>query len=649
MIVERTDTQMESTMTGRKINLRVDQDNMQHIMSLLTDAYSDPEYAIIREYSTNAWDSHVEAKVTDRPIEVTMPSNLSPFLRIRDFGTGLDMQGIEEVYSQYGASTKRGTNEQNGTLGIGCKSALTYSDQFSLIAVKDGTSYTVSISMDDEGCGSMRVENVIENSDRESGVEVVIPVKRGHALEEKARAFFRAWTPGTVLVNGKQPAAFEGLPVSDNMLVIEGEYQDYVVMGNVPYPVDAGKIKHGLTSGGYRRQSYGLVTFVKIGEVNFPPSREALRYNTTTNHTLERIQAEFKANVQGSIQKQMDACPTPAEALQVMVRYHQMLPSQASTMLANGQTYTYHGKPVPPALEAERIVWTSRQSGSGRSSEFKKIGAEAWPTTLFVYGWQLSNVTATQKEKLLKYCEDNDLQTVDGFALVKDEPTIEWIEHKVDYEATIKPIKLNPALRPAGSGRIPGSYDLYDCKEGRKRYGVPANDIDQQRPVFYANGGKYSGGTYHQFIEDNYTDAYVVSMASTRVAKFCRHFPKARPVAESVTEKYNAWAKSIKPEQLEALACADSGERGALQALDPTKIDDPDVRKAIALSMVDVKALEVARGMFSRYMRYIDLSLPNWKYPLDKYPLYQYRGYNMNFEHIIIYMNAVYAASTEEV
>jgi sensor histidine kinase regulating citrate/malate metabolism len=117
--------QVESNVQGEKIAMGIDPAAMAHIMSILTDLYSDPEYAVIREYSTNAFDSHIEAGQT-RPIEVTLPTDLAPFLTIRDFGIGLDAEGIESIYSLYGASTKRNTNDQVGMLGLGCKSALTY-------------------------------------------------------------------------------------------------------------------------------------------------------------------------------------------------------------------------------------------------------------------------------------------------------------------------------------------------------------------------------------------------------------------------------------------------------------------------------------------------------------------------------------------
>src|ERR1035437_10098491 len=88
-----------STLQGERVGMSIDEGALAHIMSVLTDLYSDPEMAVIREYSTNALDAHVEAGVT-RPIEVTLPSALSPYLKIRDYGTGLDVEDIRTIYSR---------------------------------------------------------------------------------------------------------------------------------------------------------------------------------------------------------------------------------------------------------------------------------------------------------------------------------------------------------------------------------------------------------------------------------------------------------------------------------------------------------------------------------------------------------------------
>src|SRR5687767_10437021 len=103
---------------GQKVAMGFDPNSLAHLMSVLTDLYSDPVGAIVREYSTNALDSHVEAaayvsalQVLDThnelkhfdpryleggmpPIEVSIPSTFSPFFKVVDHGIGLSVDDI---------------------------------------------------------------------------------------------------------------------------------------------------------------------------------------------------------------------------------------------------------------------------------------------------------------------------------------------------------------------------------------------------------------------------------------------------------------------------------------------------------------------------------------------------------------------------
>ena len=70
-----------------------------HIIGILRNRlYSDKIMAVLREYGTNAWDAHVEAGCSDKPIKVVLPSKFAPMLRIRDYGPGIAEQDIFNVY-----------------------------------------------------------------------------------------------------------------------------------------------------------------------------------------------------------------------------------------------------------------------------------------------------------------------------------------------------------------------------------------------------------------------------------------------------------------------------------------------------------------------------------------------------------------------
>src|SRR6476661_2622043 len=127
------------------VNMSIAPEDFGHIFSMLTDMYSDRILACIREYSTNAWDSHVQAG-HNRHIEVTLPNTFSPHFRVRDFGPGMSFSTRTEIFSQYGRSTKRGEDVSNGQFGIGGKAALTYTKQFTVSSVFNGRKITAVVS-----------------------------------------------------------------------------------------------------------------------------------------------------------------------------------------------------------------------------------------------------------------------------------------------------------------------------------------------------------------------------------------------------------------------------------------------------------------------------------------------------------------------
>ena len=75
----------------------------------------------------------------DTPFEVHLPTILEPYFSVRDYGTGLTDQEIESIYTTYFESTKTNSNEYIGALGLGSKSPFSYTDNFTVTSVKNGS------------------------------------------------------------------------------------------------------------------------------------------------------------------------------------------------------------------------------------------------------------------------------------------------------------------------------------------------------------------------------------------------------------------------------------------------------------------------------------------------------------------------------
>lgn len=328
----------------------LDEASIKYIFGYLSDLYSDRALAFIRETATNAWDSHVEAGVT-RPIEVTLPTDLSPNYVIRDYGVGLSPEGVYKTFGIYAYSTKRDSDEFNGMLGLGSKSIITYVDQFTVTAVKDGVRSESLITRGEDGVlHVLTPEQGVSQTQEPNGVTISIPVPthKHHEVRDRAERFFSFWAPGTVLVNGEEPARAEVLVELDPQvfLVDDDEGEDRIIMGNVAYPLSYGASRdlrnYVERRTGMRIRSQ-IHAYVPTGEVMFTPSRESLDYTDLTNGTL-RLLAEFVAD---SLERKAESSIAAAKSLPEAFKASQNL-SKAFTKSAAGRfSLRWNGRRVP--------------------------------------------------------------------------------------------------------------------------------------------------------------------------------------------------------------------------------------------------------------------------------------------------------------
>lgn len=622
------DLTVESNITGEEIAMSFDQNSLVHLMSVLTDLYSDPELAVIREYSTNAFDSHIEAG-QQRPIEVTLPSPLAPFFRVKDYGVGMSVADIHSTYSKYGASTKRGTDDQVGTLGLGCKSALTYTNQFSLVGVKGGVRCQVAISRDENGSGKMVVVDTC-STDEPDGVEILIPASNRNDFERKAQNFFSFWEPGRVLVNGEPPAPLAGLQICDDIFVHEGESR--VVMGNVPYPA---KIAVGLPYG------YGIIARVPIGSIDFPPARESLHYSSRTNATLSDIATRFRENIDSALQSAVNAAPDMPSALRTDNRWRNVLPKT--------KRINYRGHPLPDFHDGVVTITAPHSAVLSRHECKTRVSASIWSKSIWFTGYDLTSFSANQKKKLNHWLEE--LAQLDGwrpdhFILLEGMPPVEWLEERnVADWAEVSAIKL-PRAEYSRSGRPTrkrGSFDIWS--DGAPIHEVDANDIDTSVALFFRRGSVQQLTAMARLLNHFHPGCTLVCLPGNRLEKFQRDFPEAQSGELEVKRLSDAWHEALSEDDKISLEINDTyALSGLLDCLDADAVDDPELAKAVRLSKGHaIDRLLELRHWFSELHCRRDVST-EWSSPLENYPLADRAALHYHLEDSIIYINAAYAA-----
>ena len=156
MITKPQTKTVKQSQEFKSYSFGIKKEGLSHIFNVLRNQlYSDKVLAVIREYSTNAVDAHTEVGKKNEPILVTLPNQMSPYFKVRDFGRGLTEKEIGQIYAMYGESTKRGTNEQIGQLGLGSKSAFAYGDNFVINSFVNGNKTTYNAFIDDTQIGQI--------------------------------------------------------------------------------------------------------------------------------------------------------------------------------------------------------------------------------------------------------------------------------------------------------------------------------------------------------------------------------------------------------------------------------------------------------------------------------------------------------------
>lgn len=289
-----------------------------HIMSILRDQmYSDKILAVLREYSANAWDANRSAGRGDQPVQVHLPEPSDLYLRIRDRGPGLSREDVLQVYTQYGASTKRGTNDAVGMLGIGSKSAFSYADSFMVTSWHGGTksTYVAALDPSDKGVINLLCEEACAPED--TGVEVTVAVKAEdvYDFECRARVLYSHFEPRPE-VNCELPEPpDERLALTAGSIDAErrggegaGGGQWVAVMGCVPYRIRLQELALPPEHRCLKKLS-GVLRF-EIGDVQISASREELRY---TQKTKDALLTRFAALVDEYVEKALEILDSDAE------------------------------------------------------------------------------------------------------------------------------------------------------------------------------------------------------------------------------------------------------------------------------------------------------------------------------------------------
>lgn len=270
------------------------------MMKLLSDnLYSDKATSVIRELSCNCLDSHIASGYPNKPFHVHLACSANPQFTIRDYGTGLSMEDMENLYCTYGASDKSDSNSLIGAMGLGSKSPFCYTESFTATSYFNGQKFVYICGKNSKGIPTLS-RMLVADTDEPNGLEISFVVKSNdyHKFYESARKVYK-YFPVLPVVSGY----VTDLKITHETPTLQGTgwkmFGDSdgscAVMGYVKYPIEIrhfSKFDTGQSSW-YRRTydkdtrevdllSLGLELHFTIGSLEVDIGREGLSYNPET-------------------------------------------------------------------------------------------------------------------------------------------------------------------------------------------------------------------------------------------------------------------------------------------------------------------------------------------------------------------------------
>jgi hypothetical protein len=306
---------------------------------LSSQIYQDKISAVIREVSCNAVDAHKAAGKEHQPITVTLPTRFDPVFIVDDEGTGINPDIIMNMYMTYFESTKSDSNDEIGGFGLGSKSPLAYTDQFTVKNRWNGveTSYMIYFN-------AQHVPDITKISeketDRPNGVTVVVPVKDRDVYDfgSKARNIYK-WFAVKPEIKGNEVDIYDVVyehEVEGLYAITEGVHGTGVLMGGVFYKMSASDLVNGMPLFSHLANSMNnrIVLPFNIGDLEVQASRESLSLDPTTVETLKKRAEDIEKSLVDDIQKKIDTCSEFYEIPDVLAYVEEKLVKQFPSLFS---------------------------------------------------------------------------------------------------------------------------------------------------------------------------------------------------------------------------------------------------------------------------------------------------------------------------
>jgi len=296
---------------------------------LVRNIYTNPVLAPTREIIHNHLDEHKRIKL-DQPIQITVPTYFDPTWRSRDYGESMSpefMMSSTSGFLTLGESRKEGDLTQAGMWGVGSKTPLAYTDQFTVKCFKKHhyRTYLIKFKTFDGPDGSFDTKPVITFIDEGAtpepdGTEVSWAVNTKDIsrfeveLTRVLAGMFDATFP-VVIKNGEPvhtyDPKFDILQHGPDWRLFATNptiTRAYVRVSNILYPLDGTALPR-LKAEARPLLATPLVIDFGTADLHIQPSRDGLEYSDKTVNAIEAKLQDLLAFLVKDVQTEIDKCP----------------------------------------------------------------------------------------------------------------------------------------------------------------------------------------------------------------------------------------------------------------------------------------------------------------------------------------------------
>ncbi|QHB49349.1 rIIA protector from prophage-induced early lysis [Klebsiella phage PhiKpNIH-6] len=459
---------------------------------LSSNLYKNKIRAIVRELSTNCIDAHFLNGCT-RPFEIKVPSRLDPRFVIRDFGPGLDEDGMINLYTTFFESTKNNSNDFIGALGLGSKSPLSYTNTFTVVSNHGGRSRGYTVMMDG-GLPKIRPTFDEEMAEGETtGLEITVPVKTDDisSWQHEIKYVLRPMGAGSVVLKGTQMEV-DFFPDQDVHTTDQyNGYENngiYAIYGKIVYPLnDVPGVKDSWLRARYSR------VYIKfpLGELDITPSREELSLDPDT---VANIQARVSKINQEYLERDIQELDEITNERELVRKYNEFGRAERN-IIANSGVKTKLGSiaTILAKYDVSKLRDMAMNSGA--------VAYDGDDVKLYrfknSYGGRskiyVDSILGVDKKKLTVLIDDKTSKRVATIRALKHAGKIARYDFVlvINPESELQQAFLKKAIELMAEDEVV-TYKVSECEELRAKLPKVESDEPAEKRPASPNGARYT-------------------------------------------------------------------------------------------------------------------------------------------------------------